>query len=85
MSIEQTNRNLSQMEDDMSACCDCTTLEKVLGEVTVNLRPTEGGLALEVTPKDPERAGFLRDLARGAAKVCAPAASDAAGCAEACC
>lgn len=69
----------------MSECCDCTTLEQVLGEVKVNVRATEGGLALDVTPKDPARAGLLREWARGAARLCAPADAKAACCAPGCC
>lgn len=69
----------------MSECCDCKTVTEALGEVTLGVRATEGGLAVEVTPKDPARAGFLKDLARGAARVCAPAKDASACCAEGCC
>lgn len=69
----------------MSECCDCTTLPGLLAEVNLNVRATEGGLSVDVTPKDPQKTGFLQDLARGAACLCAPTGSDAACCAAGCC
>lgn len=69
----------------MSECCDCRAVTEALGEVNFEVRATEGGLALEVTPKDPARAGFLKDLARGAARLCVPAADASKCCAEGCC
>jgi hypothetical protein len=69
----------------MSECCDCTTVAGLLAEVNLNVRETDGGLSVDVTPKDPARAGFLKDLARGAAKLCAPTEAGAACCAEGCC
>jgi hypothetical protein len=69
----------------MSECCDCTTLPGLLAEVNLNVRETEDGLSVDVTPKDPQKTGFLKDLARGAARLCAPTGAGAACCAEGCC
>jgi len=73
----------------MSECCDCTTVAGLLAEVNLSVRATDAGLSVDVTPKDPqghpETTGFLRDLARGAAKLCAPTEAGAACCAEGCC
>lgn len=69
----------------MSECRACTTLPGLLAEVNLNVRATDAGLSVDVTPKDPRTKDFLRDLARGAARLCAPTEAGAACCAEGCC
>jgi hypothetical protein len=49
----------------MSGICNCLTAEGLLEQLDFQVRETEAGVTVEVTPRDPKDAGALKGLVNG--------------------
>ncbi|MDH5528190.1 MAG: hypothetical protein OEY97_12885 [Nitrospirota bacterium] len=53
-------------------CCTPADWSCLTDQVNLDVQETETGVTVQVTAKDPEKTGALKDLARGLKSFCQP-------------
>ncbi len=51
-------------------CCSLSDCNQLTEQLNFNVRETEDGVTVEVTPKDPKKVGALKKLADGMKSFC---------------